>query len=75
MKSIITEKWKNESKTAVNKNKIALDNAEKLVEDIVNGKNNKSEVVKRYNNIVDDVNIIVDSRATKAQTKMIEIFK
>ena len=36
---------------------------------------NKSEDIKRYNNIVDDVNIIVESRTTKARTKMMDIFK
>ena len=38
IKSIITENRKNELKTIVDKRNIALNNAEKLVEDIVNGK-------------------------------------
>ena len=36
IKSTITKKRKNELKTIVDKREIALDNAEKLVEDMIN---------------------------------------
>ena len=75
IKSMIIENRKNKSKTIVDRKEFTLDNAEKLVEDIVSGKINKSEIIKRYNDIVDGINTIVKSRATKPRTKMVDIFK
>ena len=53
---------------------ITLDNAKSLVKDIGSGKIDKREFKKKYSNIVDDVEKILNSpRRTRNQDKMVEI--
>ena len=62
--------------TKIDNNKITLNNAEKLVEDIVSETINKGESKNMYNSIADEENIIINSsRTIKARTKMVGIFR
>ena len=76
IQSIITEAKESGLGTKMNNKKITLDNAEKLVEGIVSGKINTKEAKNMYNSTADEANIIINSlRTTKAQTKMVGIFR
>ena len=62
--------------TKIDNKKITLNNAEKLVEDIVSETINKEEAKNMYNSIADEENIIINSsRTIKARTKMAGIFR
>ena len=65
IKSIITKGKERKLKTTIDGKEFTLDDAEILVEDMINEKNFKSEAKKRYNNTVDDVNTIIKSKTTK----------
>ena len=65
IKSIITKGKERKLKTTIDGKEFTLDDAEILVEDMINEKNLKSEAKKRYNNTVDDVNTIIKSKTTK----------
>ena len=72
--SIITEAKNNRLKTNVDEREIILDNAESLVKDVSNGKIDKREFKKKYNNIVDNVEKILDKpMLTKSQNKIVGI--
>ena len=65
IKSIITKGKERKLKTTIDGKEFTLDDAEILVEDMINEKKFKSEAKKRYNNTVDDVNTIIKSKTTK----------
>ena len=65
IKSIITKGKERKLKTTIDGKEFTLDDAEILVEDMINEKKFKSGAKKRYNNTVDDVNTIIKSKTTK----------
>ena len=67
--SIVTEVKKNKLKTSLDGKEFTLDDAESLLEGIINRKTNGSEAKERYNNIDDDIFIILKSKVTKNQKK------
>ena len=69
--SIVTEVKKNKLKTSLDGKEFTLDDAESLLEGIINRKTNGSEAKERYNNIDDDIFIILKSKVTKNQKKII----
>ena len=72
--STVTEAKNNGLKTNVDGREIKLDNDESLVKDIGSGKIDKREFKKKYNNIVDDVEKILNKpRHTRSQDRMVEI--
>ena len=72
--SIITEAKNNRIKTNVDGREIILHNAESLVKDVSSGKIDKREFKKKYNNIADNVEKILDKpMLTKSQNKNVEI--
>ena len=71
---IITKTENNGLKTNVDRKGITLDNAESLVEGIASGKINGSKFKRKYNNIVDDVEAILQkSMITRSKEEMVEI--
>ena len=58
--STVTEAKNNGFKTSADGREIMLDNAESLLNDTSNGKIDRYEFKKRYNNIVDDVESILN---------------
>ena len=63
-------KVKNESlKTTVDGREITLDNTERLLKDLGNGKMDGSEFRKEYNNIVNDVETIVNRQSQEIKKK------
>ena len=63
-------KVKNESlKTTVDGREITLDNTERLLKDLGNGKMDGSEFRKEYNNIVNDVETIVNRQSQEMKKK------
>ena len=53
-----------------------MDDAEKLVEGIISGEINKSEVIEMYHTIADKANAILnESRSAKPRRKTVAIFK
>ena len=71
---IITKTENNGLKTNVDRKGITLDNAESLVEGIASGKINESKFKRKYNNIVDDVEAILqESMVTRSKEEMVEI--
>ena len=71
---IITKTENNGLKTNVDRKGITLDNAESLVEGIASGKINGSKFKRKYNNIVDDVEAILQkSMVTRSKEEMVEI--
>ena len=68
-------KAKNEGlRTYVDRREITLDNTESLLKDLSNGLEDGHEFKNRYNDIVNDVEIILKApRLTRSQNKMLEI--
>ena len=68
-------KAKNEGlRTYVDGREITLDNTESLLKDLSNGLEDGHEFKNRYNDIVNDVEIILKApRLTRSQNKMLEI--
>ena len=63
-------KVKNESlKTTVDGREITLDNTERLLKDLGNGKMDGSEFRKEYNNIVNDVETIANRQSQEIKKK------
>ena len=61
-------------KTSVDGREITLDNTERLLKDLGNGKIDGSEFRKEYNNIVNDVEAIVNKPIiTRNREKIVEI--
>ena len=54
---------------------ITLDDAKRLVKGIASGEINKDEVEKMFGNIMDDIDTIHRSKATKNRTRMLQVFK
>ena len=69
--SAATEAKRNELKTSVEGKEFTLDDAESLLEGIINGRINGSEAKKRCNNIDDDKDPIVKAKVSKNQTKVV----
>ena len=71
---IITKTENSGLKTNVDRKGITLDNAESLVEAIASGKINGSKFKRKYNNIVDDVEAMLQkSMITRSKEEMAEI--
>ena len=72
--STVTVAKNNGFKINVDGREITLDNAESLLKGIGSGKINKREFKKKYNNIFDDVEKILNRPMfTRSQNKMVEI--
>ena len=72
--SIITKAKNDGLKTNVDVKEITLDNAESLLKSITSAKINNSEFKKKYKNIVDDVDAILEKPVlTRTQEKMVNI--
>ena len=72
--STVTEAKNNGLRTKVDGREMTLDNAESSVKDVGSGKIDKREFKKKYNNIVDDVEKILNKpRHTRSQDRMVEI--
>ena len=72
--SIITKAKNDGLKTNVDVQEITLDNAESLLKSITSAKINNSEFKKKYKNIVDDVDAILEKPVlTRTQEKMVNI--
>ena len=72
--SIITKAKNDGLKSNLYGKEITLDNAESLLKGIASGKINGSEFKKAYNNIVDDVELVMqEPMVTRYQEKMIDI--
>ena len=72
--STVTEAKNKGLKINVNGREIALDEAESLLKDVGSGKIDKREFKRKYNNIADDVEKVLDkSMLLRNQNKMIEI--
>ena len=72
--STVTEAKNNRFKTNVDGREITLDNTQSLLKGIGSGKMNKREFKKKYNNIVDDVEKILNRpKHTRSQDKMVKI--
>ena len=71
--SIVTKAKNEELKTSVDGKEITLDNTESLLKDLGNGILDKHEFKRKYNNIVDDAEAIVNNKIiTRNQEKMAE---
>ena len=74
MLSTVTEAKNKGLKINANGREITLDNAESLLKDVGSGKIDKHDFKKRYNNIVDDVEKVLDkSMLTRNQKNMAKI--
>ena len=72
--SIITKAKNDGLKTNVDVKEITLDNAESLLKSITSAKINSSKFKKKYKNIVDDVDAILEKPVlTRTQEKMVNI--
>ena len=72
--SRVTEAKNNRLKINANRREITLDKAESLLKGVGSGNIDKREFKKKYNNIVEDVEKVLDkSMLTRSQNKMVEI--
>ena len=72
--STVTEAKNNGLETNVDGREVTLDNAESLLKGVGSGKIDQREFKKKYNNIVDDVEKILNgSMLTRNQNKVVEI--
>ena len=70
----ITEAKNNRLRANINGKEITLDKAENLLKDIASGKINGHEFKEKYNDIVNDVTLVLDkAKPTKNQNNIVEI--
>ena len=73
IQSIVTKAKNHGLKTIVDGREITLDNTESLLKDLGNGILDRHEFKRKYNNIVDDAEAIVNNKIiTRNQEKMAE---
>ena len=74
IKSTVTKAKKSGLSIKIDNKEITRDDAERLVKGIASGKINKDEAGKMFSNIMDDIDTVHRSKATKNQTRMLKVF-